>query len=179
MSRGRVVGISVVILLALAVVSYLFYTKTGGNALTRVVWHYFIPNIPDKKYSWQDFTDRGTTQGISGFYAYGDDTGFRMWTLSGLKHFAHVPGISIYQYEDVCSAVRELVELGEYANGAAQAEQYVTGDISRWQSVMIKPENLVTVVRLDDQNYSNGVDKVWSYSGKYKKLNTLEQGVCD
>lgn len=178
MSRGRVVGISVVILLALVVVSYLFYTKTGGNALTRVVWHYFIPNIPDKKYSWQDFIDRGATQGISGFYAYGDETGFRLWTLSGLKHFAHVPGISIYQHEDICGALMALQDNPQANGGTMKANHDIVWELPSWQG-LIKQENLVTVVRLDDPNYSNGVDKVWSYSGKYKKLNTLEQGVCD
>ena len=66
---------------------YIYYSKTGGRGLTRVIFYYFFRNIPDKKYSWRDFTDRGENHGISGFYSSGDKNGFSLWTLSGLKGF--------------------------------------------------------------------------------------------
>jgi hypothetical protein len=31
----------------------------------------FFREIPDKKYSWRDFTERGPHEAISGFYAFG------------------------------------------------------------------------------------------------------------
>ncbi|GMV32195.1 MAG: hypothetical protein DYG85_04195 [Chloroflexi bacterium CFX1] len=178
MSRGKVIGIGIILLIILSLISgYLFYANTGGKALSRVVWHYFFRDLPDKKYSWQDFTERGEGQGISGFYAWGDEERFYLWTLSGLKRFAHVPGISIYQHEDICAALKR-VEANPEAVGSAKASKTVTGNIEAWQG-LIKQENLVSVVRLPKTEHSNGVDKVWSYSGKYKILNKLERGTCD
>jgi len=178
MSHGRAVWIVVGALIVSALVGgYLFYTKTGGNALTRVVWHYFLQDIADKKYSWGDFTDRGASEGISGFFAYGDSDRFRLWTLSGLKTFTHVQDISVYQHEDICGALKQLQERGE-AGAPVAAEKTITGSSSYWQS-LIKPENLVTVLRLEDPHYHNGVDKVWSYSGKYRELNKLEAETCE
>jgi hypothetical protein len=157
---------------------YFFYARTGGVALSRVVWHYLIRDLPDKKYSWSEFRDRGVNQGISGFYAYGDQEGFSLWTLSGLKTFTHVPAVSIYLHEDVCAAVRLLSDIPEVADDPVKADVTITGDSELWQS-LIKQENLVTVVRLDEPGYRNGVDKAWSYSGKYRELNKLDQDACN
>jgi hypothetical protein len=77
----------------------------------------------------------------------------------------------------VCSAARELAELGDKASGAVSAQQTITGDIERWQS-LIKQENLVTVIAIDDNEGRNKVDKVWSYSGIYKILNRLDEESC-
>jgi hypothetical protein len=170
------IGLFVVVMALLG--SYMFYIKTGGVALSRVVWHYLIRDLPDKKYSWSEFRDRGVNQGISGFYAYGDQEGFSLWTLSGLKTFTHVPGVSIYLHEDVCAAVRLLSEIPEAADDPVKADVTITGNIELWQS-LIKQENLVTVVRLDERTYRNGVDKAWSYSGKYRELNKLDQDACN
>lgn len=102
-----------------------------------------------------------------------------MWTLSGFKRFTHVPEISIYQHEDVCAIVRQLEEDPDAAEyGSIPATQEVATNITFWQS-LIKQENLVTVVRLDDPSYHNGIDKVWSYSGIYKELNKLDKDACD
>lgn len=155
----------------------IFFVKTGGMRLLKVTWHYFLRDLPDKKYNWREFTERGEKQGISGFYAFGNEKGFSMWTLSGLKTFRHLPGISIYQHEDICRALRELQE-NPQATGGVMAEKTITGRIEYWQS-LIKSENLVTVLRLTDDKRRNAIDKVWSYSGKYKVLNKLDQGVCD
>lgn len=155
-----------------------FFYSTGGNGLTRVVAHYLIRNLPDKQYSWRDFTDRGATAGISGFYSSGNKDGFSLWTLSGLKKFYTVPGTSIYMYEDICAAVRSLNDSPEAAGGEVRAPQQITLDILAWEKLM-KKEYLVTVIRMDNQDNSNLVDKVWSYSGKYKIINQLDLEVCD
>jgi hypothetical protein len=157
---------------------YVFFIQTGGKGLSRVTWHYFLRDLPDKKYSWQDFTERGAKEGISGFYAYGSQNGFSMWTLSGLKTFRHVSGTSIYQHEDICGAVRALQKDPQATGSGVKASKQVTGDIEFWQKV-IRQENLVTVLRLTDGKQRNAIDKVWSYSGKYKVLNKLDQESCN
>ncbi|MEN9562534.1 MAG: hypothetical protein RIR73_778, partial [Chloroflexota bacterium] len=146
-------------------------TKQGSVAL-------LFRDIPDKKYSWQDFVDRGAKEGISGFYAYGDAKSFSMWTLSGLKTFTHVADISVYQHEDVCFAMRQLANDPQGRDKPAKADQTITGKIEVWQN-LVKQENLVTVLRLPEDEYHNGIDKVWSYSGRYKKLNILDEDTCE
>jgi len=157
----------------LLIALYVFFALTGGHGLSRVVWHYFFRELPNKQYSWHDFTDRGASEGISGFYAYGNSRGFSLWTLSGLMTFRHVPSTSIYQHEDICGALRIFNESAQ--DKRVPATQEVTNDIARWQG-LIKQENLVTVVRIDDGG--NKVDKVWSYSGIYKVLNRLDEETC-
>lgn len=177
MGRKRFVWLVVFCVILVLACFGLFYVSTGGNALSRVIWNYFIPNIPDKKYSWQDFTDRGARKGISGFYAYGDYSGFKMWTLSGLKTFTHVPGTSVYQHEDVCAAIRMLDANANNESKSALAKKNITGDLAVWQN-LIKKENLITVLRLEGGEHKNAIDKIWSYSGKYKVLNRLDAGSC-
>lgn len=178
MSRGGRWLVVLVLIVAILAGGYVFFVKTGGLGLARVTWYYFLRDIPDKKYSWQDFTERGEGQGISGFYAYGNQNGFSMWTLSGLKTFRHVAGTSIYQHEDICEALRRLTENPQATGSAMKATKQVTGIIEFWQS-LIKPENLVTVLRLTEGEQQNAIDKVWSYSGKYKELNKLDKDSCN
>ncbi len=180
MSRGKLLWIGIIVLLLISLVgSYLFYAKTGGNALSRAIRYDLFRDVPDKSYSWRDFTDRGNREGISGFYAYGDSNGFSMWTLSGLKTFRHIPQTSVYQYEDICAAVLALSNNSQ-TKGSAPATQEVTDNIVYWQS-LIKQENLVTVVRLSESesNVNNAIDTVWSYSGIYKQeLHKLQKDSC-
>ena len=179
MSKGK---LAIVVFLAVLMVSaaagYSYYATTGGSGLTRVIFHYLIRNLPDKEYSWRDFTDRGATAGISGFYSGGDKDGFRLWTLSGLKKFDNLSGTSIYMYEDICAAVQSLNDSPEAAESAIRAPQQVTPDILAWEELMRK-EHLVTVLRLPGQDNPNLVDKVWSYSGKYKIINQLDIEACN
>lgn len=159
-------------------IGYFFYSTTGGNGLTRVIAYYLIRDLPDKQYSWRDFIDRGPTKKISGFYSSGDKDSFRLWTLSGLKTFYTLPGTSIYMYEDICAGVQELNNNPEVVDSAIPAPKQVTPDILSWEELMRK-EYLVTVLRLDGQDNLNLVDKVWSYSGKYKIINQLDIESCN
>lgn len=177
MSITRWLKIGFLVGFVVLVASYVFFALTGGHGLSRVVWHYFIRDLPDKKYSWREFGERGASKGISGFYAYGDQDGFSMWTLSGLKTFTHAQGTSIYMHEDICGAMARLSDKSQEIGGSVLAGKEVTGNIELWQS-LIKQENLVTVVRLSTKEYDNGVDKVWSYSGRYKILNRLDGEAC-
>ena len=178
MSYWKLLWLILLFLLVVAssYISFFFYS-TGGSGLTRVIVHYLIQDLPNKEYSWQDFTDQGSTQKISGFYSSGNKDGFYLWTLSGLKKFYTVPGTSIYMYEDICAAVQELNENPEATN-VIPAPQQVTPNILDWEKLMRK-EYFVTVKRLDDLDNPNMVDKVWSYSGKYKIINQLDIESCN
>lgn len=175
MNRGKLLGVGLLVVVFIVIGGLFFFVMTGGNALTRVAWNYLIKDLPDKKYSWVDFTDRGINEGISGFYAFGDMKGFAIWTLSGLKYFKHVPDVSIYQYEDVCEMMRRIRNNPDAVVKLAPKE--VSPNILFWQT-LIKKENLVSVVRMKDVGPKNRVDKVWSYSGIYKELNKLDQDSC-
>ena len=72
------------------ILGYFFYS-TGGMGLVRIVQNYIIVNIPDKKYSWNDFIDRGADYSISGFYSSSTNNSISIWTLSGLKTFYNEP----------------------------------------------------------------------------------------
>ncbi len=179
MSYGKLLWI--VLLFILVVVSssvgFFFYT-TGGNGLTRVIAYYLIRDLPDKQYNWRDFTDQGTTRKISGFYSSGDKDSFRLWTLSGLKTFYALPGTSIYMYEDICAGVQYLNDNPEVAGSEITIPKRVTQNILDWEKLMRK-ENFVTVQRLVGQDTPNMVEKVWSFSGKYKIISQLDLEACN
>lgn len=155
-----------------------YYSTTGGNGLTRIVVNYLTRNLPDKQYGWQDFIDQGPTKKISGFYSSGDKDSFRLWTLSGLKKFYTLPGTSIYMYEDICAGVRYLNDNPETAGSEVTVPKRVTPNILDWERFM-KKENFVTVQRLVGQDTPNMVDKVWSFSGKYKIISQLDLEACN
>lgn len=175
--RGKILLLVFFLALAANIVFLVrFFLNSGGWGLVRVVWYYLLRNIPDKRYHWQDFTDRGSGMGINGFYSGGDDTGFYLWTLSGRKRFSHRPGISVYQFNDVCAAVRQWGERREMGKSAWTPTR-VTGEIVEWQEWM-KPAYLVGVTRLEDNGSKNAVDKVWSVSGRYKVPDQLTKEQC-
>lgn len=154
-------------------VSFSYFT--GGAGLSRIVFNYLIPNLPDKKYSWQDFRYKGEGQKISGFYAYGNKESFSMWTLSGLKKFYHKPETSVYLFRDTCAIVRQIA--AENTGSSVNPEQPYF-DLNEWGNMM-KKEYLVTVQPLGKENGHQMVDKVWSVSGKYKILGRIDGKVCD
>ncbi len=166
-----------VLVTASSYVSFFFYS-TGGKGLTRIIAYYLIQDLPDKQYSWRDFTDRGTSNKISGFYSSGDKDSFRLWTLSGLKKFNTLPGTSIYMYEDVCAGVQYLIDNPEATGSEITIPKRVMPNILDWVKLM-KKENFVTVQRLVGQDNPNMVDKVWSFSGKYKIISQLDLESCN
>lgn len=88
MSRKRWVLISLLILLVLALMGAGFY-YSGGVGLVRLYQHYLSQDIADKKYSWRDFTDRGASTKLSGYYGGRIGDNIYIWTLSGLKRFGY------------------------------------------------------------------------------------------
>lgn len=152
-----------------------FFYFTGGAGLSRIVFNYLIPDLPDKKYSWQDFRYKRESQKISGFYAYGNDESFNIWTLSGLKKFYHKTGTSVYSFRDTCAIVKQIT--AKDTSSSLNPENIFFG-LNEWNSVM-KKEYFVTVQSLGKENGREIVDKVWSVSGKYKILGRIEGKVCD
>ncbi len=146
-----------------------------------VTINYLIPNIPNKKYTWNDFTDRGPNVKVSGFYIDGDKQGFRMWTLSGIKKFYNVQGTSVYIFKDVCSAVKHLDSgpkpSGDEVPTTTIDEQYIE-NILDWEQIMNR-EYLVSVTYSNTQDKSHLVDIVQSVSGKYRVIGRIESGGCD
>lgn len=167
-------GIIFVLIFSLGVFVSFFYF-TGGAGLSRIVINYLIPNLPDKKYNWQDFRYKGEGQKISGFYAYGDNESFSIWTLSGLKKFYHKPETSVYSFRDTCAIVKQITAED---TGISLNPENLYFDVGDWNKVM-KKEFLVTVLSLGKENGHQMVDKVWSVSGKYKILGRIEGKVCD
>jgi hypothetical protein len=66
-----------VLLVGLAAFGFYFYTS-GGAGLTRIVINYLIPNLPDKRYTWDDFRYRGEKEKVSGFYSSSNTESFSM-----------------------------------------------------------------------------------------------------
>lgn len=163
--------------LALVIFGIFFYT-TGGTRLAIVTINYLIPNIPDKKYTWVDFTDRGPTQKINGFYIDGDEESFRMWTLSGIKRFYNVPNTSMYSFKDVCAAIKYSTNTDYQITSGITVEEQLIEDFSEWQK-QIKKEYFVTVSYSNRNGKFNLVDIVRSVNGKYKVIGRIEDGGCD
>ena len=80
-------------------------------------------------------------------------------------------------YEDVCAGVQYLHDNPENTESETTVPTQVTQDILAWEKLM-KKENFVTVQRLDNQDNPNMVDKVWSFSGKYKIISQLDFEAC-
>lgn len=167
----------VAVIANIALLVVLFH-RTGGAGLTRFVWYYLMRDIPDKKYDWKDFRDRGPRQEIKGFYAGGDEAGFYLWTLSGLKRFNHQQGVSVYLFQDVCAAIWAFNAGQAETGGSILLGKHYTGDVQEWQA-QLKKEYLVTVVRLDKGEGKNVVDKALAVSGRYKVLDQLTKEQCE
>lgn len=143
--------------------------------LYRIVVHYLIPNLPDKKYTWIDFIYKGSGSSVSGFYAGGNEDSFSLWTLSGLKTFYALPNTSAFIFRDTCAVVKQIKDNG--SKSVINPEQR-TFYIDEWRNLM-KPEYFATVQLLGDESGKNLIDKAWGVSGKYKVLGRVDRGVCD
>lgn len=155
-----------------------YFYRSGGAGLARVVWYNLLRDIPDKKYGWGDFIDRGSRQEIKGFYAGGDEKGFYLWALSGLKRFNHKSNTSVYLFNDVCAVVRSFNAGQKETDDSAFLANQVTGDLQEWQA-WLNREYLVTVLRLGESEGRNIVDKAFAVSGRYKILDQLTKEQCE
>lgn len=157
------------------------FDYTGGVGLVRLYRNYLSQDIPDKKYSWQDFTDRGSREMLHGYYAGRDGNGFWMWTLSGLKRFEHQAGTSVYYYMDTCGIVRQLseaVERGEsIAREGVRYSETMTYSIDEWGEGVARGD-YVWVKRVGEGAESKIIDKVWANSNQYYPVERLTKEQC-
>lgn len=178
----RVTKRIVLIVFGLVVFAVLgLFLLTGGVGLVRLYQNYLSKNIPDKKYSWQDFTDRGARETLSGYYAGRVGESVFVWTLSGLKSFVHREGTSVYYYQDVCGVMRRLAEAK--AGGATGDELKInleaaqTLDINVW-SELAKRGDYVWVRRVGEGAERRVIDKISASSNQQYPLVQVREGQC-
>lgn len=172
-----------VIIVAMAVLLGTGFYYTGGLGLVRLYLNYLSQDIADKKYGWQDFTDRGATEKLSGYYAGLVGEKVYIWTLSGLKSFGYKAGTSAYYYMDVCGVVRRLAE--ERANKTEGAVKSEEKKIIQSESVYFSPidwsmqakrGDYVAVVRTTDS--PRIVSQLYGSSNQYFPLTELRDEQC-
>lgn len=167
------IGTLTVFVLLIGFIFYFF--STGGGGLYRTVVYYLIPDLPDKFHSWTDFVYKGENTKVVGFYAGGDETSIKIWTLSGLKRFYAKPRFSTFSFLDTCSAVRQIKQSG---SKTAPNNEQLYFDLTEFQE-LLQPENLVTVWPSGKEDGRVMIDKVLARSGQYKVLGRIEEGVCE
>jgi hypothetical protein len=155
----------------------IFFYKTGGFRILTVAFNYLIPNIPNKKYTWIDFVDRGPNKKINGFYAGEDGEGFRMWTLSGLMRFSHNRSHSVYGFKDVCQGINSLKNRNSLGTHEVTVIEELTGDFDLWRKQMDN-EYFVTVTYMDNPEKSKYVLRAWGVNVKYKIIGVIEKEGC-
>lgn len=170
--------LSVVILSLLSVIIVVFY-QTGGKSLINLYFNYLSQDISDKKYTWDDFTDRGAGQPISGYYAGTVGDNVWIWTLSGLQRYSHLDGTSVYHYFDVCEAVRNIAsrdDVGDTLGEPVTLPTDPTFDISGW----VAKANVGDYVALKwiEQDGKRVIDKLQGTSNQYYPLERIRIEQC-
>ena len=173
-----------VVIIAIAVLLGAGFYYTGGLGLVRLYRNYLSQDITDKKYGWQDFTDRGATEKLSGYYAGLVGEKVYIWTLSELKSFGYTAGTSAYYYMDVCGVVRRLAEeRAKKAEGAVKSEEK---KITQSESVYFSPSDwsmqakrgdYVAVVRTEED--PGIVSQLYGSSNQYFPLTELRDELCE
>lgn len=180
MSRTKKIIIGVAIFIVILVGLMWGFLNTGGIGLVRLYQNYLSQDIPDKKYSWSDFTDRGPREMLSGYYAGADGSGFYMWTYSGLKRFTGQPVTSVYYYLDTCGMIREL-EAGrgvKLTDGRSPVQEAMYYEFDAWKARMQKGD-YVWVKRVGEGDEKKIIDKVWGNSNKAFPLDKITLQQCE
>lgn len=158
-----------------------FY-MTGGSSLVNTYNNYLDKDIPDKKYSWDDFTDRGPGRNISGYYAGSINENIFMWTLSGLKRYVHSEGLSVYYYVDTCAVIRELDSHNQ--DGESKSEKPRTREINSklfsftdWRQ-LVKTGDYVWVRWADIGDKVRVIDKIYGSSNQNYPLDKITVEEC-
>lgn len=165
--------------IAVTLLGGFFFWWSGGLSLVRLSREYLAKDIPDKKYNWQDFTDRGAGERLHGYYAGSVGESVYIWTLGGLRRFRHKQTTSVYYYDDMCGAIERL--LTAKASGKEidklQSEPLMTYDLQQWRGTMRRGD-YVWVKRVGDGKESRVIDKMWGSSNKYYPIRGMTQGEC-
>jgi hypothetical protein len=165
--RGVLIG---AIFLTIVVLLGMSFYYTGGVGLVRLYRHYLSQDIADKKYAWQDFTDRGATTKLSGYYAGRIGDNIYIWTLSGLRRFGYIQGVSAYYYMDVCGIVRQAAPLREATYSPEVYFDPVTF------SAQMKRGDYVGLTRLAEER--EVVSQLYGSSNQYYPLTQLRSEQC-
>lgn len=175
--RGVLIGIVLLIVVVLMGVGF-FYT--GGVGLVRLYQNYLSQDIPDKKYTWQDFTDRGATTKLSGYYAGRVGESIFVWTLGGLRRFGYEQGKSVYYYMDVCGIIRGMAEARENRSNEGKNDQTSYSPAVSFDpmsfAVQMKRGDYVAVVRTDER--PSIVSQLYGSSNQYFPLTELRAEQC-
>lgn len=149
-------------------------------ALVRLYQNYLSQDLPDKKYSYIDFTDRGPREQLHGYYAGNMGNSVYIWTLSGLKRFTHRQQTSVYYYDDLCGAIAELLKLKESGESAnkLQREPVYTLNIAEWRE-QVKRGDYVWVKRVGEGAESRVIDKVWASNNYNYPYGGLTASGCE
>lgn len=172
------IGVMVVVLILLSFVCGFWFT--GGKSLVLLYQNYLSQDIPDKEYSFQDFTDRGPRGMLHGYYAGADSSGFYMWTLSGLKRFVHKQDMSVYYYVDPCGLIKQLEEGSKIkaVDRKNALREDMTFNLSDWTGMMERGD-YVWVKRVGEGVDKKVIDKVWGSSNNTHPLNTITEESCE
>lgn len=181
--RAKWVVLIVIILLTLSVLLGVGFYYSGGVGLVRLYRNYLSQDIADKKYGWQDFTDRGATEKLSGYYAGLVGEKVYIWTLSGLKSFGYKAGHSVYYYVDVCGVIRQLAE--ERAKNTEENQKGEEKKIEKIETVSFSPVDwdlqakrgdYVEVVRTEEE--PGLVSQMYGSSNIYFPLDRVRVEQC-
>lgn len=156
---------------------------TGGIGLVRLYQNYLTQDVPDKKYSYADFTDRGPREMLHGYYAGRVGENIFLWTFSGLKHYKHQQGTSVYYYMDVCGIVRQLAQQRESGGSMDETKkgikypEMMTFDLKQWAGEA-RAGDYVWVKRVGEGAESKIIDKVWANSNQNYPLERVTEEQC-
>ena len=180
MQRIKKIAVIVVCLLSMVGISVWLFLTTGGIGLVRLYQNYLSQDIPDKKYSGQDFTNRGPREMLHGYYAGAYGSGFYMWTFSGLKRFTHRQTTSVYYYLDSCGLIKQLEEGQDVklVDGKSYIQETMYYDFDIWMSKM-RRGNYVWVKRVGEGKDSQVIDKAWGNSNQYYPVETITTEQCE
>lgn len=168
-----------IVLLPLLVFVLVFF-MTGGGSLVRLYLNYLTQDIPDKKYTWQDFAERGEDKLSNGYYGGSvGDTVF-IWTLSGIKRYHHRDGVSVYRYVDTCQKIRDLAVQQDTTNNAGEIRETIDINpifsLEEWQ-YLVRRGDYVSV-RYIDEGGAKIIDKLHSSSNQHYPIEQLRIEQC-
>lgn len=160
------------------------FLATGGIGLVRLYKNYLLQNLTEKKYSAQDFIDRGPREMLYGYYAGGDDEGVYIWTLSGLKRFVHRDMTSVYYYVDPCAMVQKMATgqvdgtTESLPNGGYKVREELYFSLQEWRE-RVETGDYVWVKRVGEGAERKVIDKIFGSSNKYFPLVRLTLKQCE